>query len=45
MINASNLSSELEMIKLLYNVYPEVIVNAEAVSRRDTSKEVKPSMM
>eukprot|EP00984_Skeletonema_dohrnii_P015574 scaffold6766_cov78-Skeletonema_dohrnii-CCMP3373.AAC.1 len=31
---ASNLSSGLEVIKLLYNAYPEAIVNAEASLRR-----------
>eukprot|EP00985_Skeletonema_marinoi_P004979 scaffold2166_cov100-Skeletonema_marinoi.AAC.4 len=32
--NASNLSSGLEVIKLLYNAYPEAIVNAEASLRQ-----------
>eukprot|EP00984_Skeletonema_dohrnii_P009404 scaffold3604_cov83-Skeletonema_dohrnii-CCMP3373.AAC.7 len=32
--NASNLTSGLEVIKLLYNAYPEAIVNAEASFRR-----------
>eukprot|EP00985_Skeletonema_marinoi_P020871 scaffold12496_cov87-Skeletonema_marinoi.AAC.1 len=32
-IKASNLSSGLEVIKLLYNAYPEAIVNAEALFR------------
>eukprot|EP00984_Skeletonema_dohrnii_P012057 scaffold4852_cov120-Skeletonema_dohrnii-CCMP3373.AAC.2 len=31
---ASNLSSGLEVIKLLYNAYPEAIVNAEEIFRR-----------
>eukprot|EP00984_Skeletonema_dohrnii_P030557 scaffold22129_cov72-Skeletonema_dohrnii-CCMP3373.AAC.1 len=32
--NASNLNAGLEVIKLLYNAYPEAIVNAEATLRR-----------
>jgi ankyrin repeat protein len=32
--NASNLSAGLEVIKLLYNAYPEAIVNAEEIFRR-----------